>query len=453
MAAAQTDYILIVDDDQELATDFGRLLEGECGLRTEVVGTVAEARKMLHAREPALIFLDLFLQGENGGIADSVKFLASVRESHRATPVVIVTAYPHIPDVVDTIKAGAYDFLPRPLGEDRARLGVIVRNAIDLRRSQLTTTADEFAILGESGAIRTLREQILRVARSDVEVMILGETGTGKELVARAIHNSSPRSAQPLIKLAASAIPESLFESELFGHTKGAFTSAERERVGAFEAAGRGTLFLDELSEMPASQQAKLLRVLETGDYKKIGEDEERQRHCRVLAASNRDIEELVDGRHIRRDLFDRFDYIMQVPPLRARKEDIGLLARHFIKSYSRDESSSMPTLNPSAEEYLLGYDYPGNVRELRNIIRRALLFSDRGIIDRELLREHWPPGCQLPPDESPSLRAAKRSAERDAIVKALAASGNNRTAAAALLGISRQRLHELIKEHGIDRP
>lgn len=443
---------LIIDDDQRWAADFAATIGDECGIDAVVATTVSDAVRTLESSEIAVVFLDLMLDPATNSQAESIQLLRWLRRHRPATQVVIVTYHAEIPHVVETVSEGALDFLPKPLGDHITRLGSIVRKAIELHQALLIPPSNEFAIVGQSAAIQDLRERIVSVSRSPAPTLIVGEPGTGKELVARAIHNLDSRSEHPFVPLLAPAIPESLFERELFGHVRGAFTSASQSSAGAFEAAGEGTLFLDEISELPLTLQSKLLRVLQTGDFSRVGEQRLRRSQCRIVAASNREISELTAGGHLRQDLFDRLAVLLiQVPSLRSRKDDIPLLARHFIKKHAGYEGISMPSLDESALACLLEHDYPGNVRELENIIHRSIVFSAEPLITREILQQNWIPSQEAAPGASSfNLKAATKRAERDTIHAALTVCNDNRTEAAKRLGISRQRLHVLLKEHGI---
>jgi two-component system response regulator HydG len=479
---------MVVDDDVVVHHAFASILDQE-GYRVVVHERAEAALAALAEQVPDVLLLDLHLPGMGG-----LEALRAVLARQPHLPVVMVTAEAGVETVVEAMRLGAYDYLTKPLSQ--ASLLTTVRNAMERRRLQLRLADLERAavgggyrgIIGRSQAMRDVFRELDRVAPSDVPVLITGESGTGKELVARALHASGPRAVGPLEVVNCAAIPENLQESELFGHERGAFTGAVNRRVGRFERADGGTLFLDELGDLAPEAQAKLLRAVQERRIQRVGGVEEIATDFRLVAATHRELESMVAAGTFREDLFFRVAvFEVEVPPLRRRRDDIPLLARHFVDRFHRSESPA-PVLTPAALELLQRYDWPGNVRELQNAIQRALVTCPgeirvqdlpvrvREVGVRESARapsagdgrprqppETAPPGAPgaagpagAPPegaravDPSPPASYRLEDAERAAVLRAVAAAEGNLSEAARLLEIGRTTLYRKLDGWGL---
>ncbi len=435
--------VLVVDDDRV----FNRLLVeqiAEMGL--DSIGALCwkEAAQILQEREPDLIFLDLKLPD-----ADTPQLVASLSGQF---PVVVLTGYGSIRNAVSLIQAGAVEYLTKPVGLDE--LEIVIRRELDnaeLRRRnafyrrQLASRRPG-PLLGNAPAMQEVMRLIEAVAPTDATVMIQGESGSGKEMVAQAIHESSPRRAREMVTVDGGTLQETLFESELFGHERGAFTGAERQKKGLVEEAEGSTLFLDEIGETSQANQAKLLRVLETGTFRRLGGTRTLKADVRFIVASNRDLAAMGQDGSFRSDLYFRLaSFIIRVPPLRERRGDIPLLAEHFLQRFARGVERE---LVPEALRLLLAYDWPGNVRELRNLIERAVILAGG---ERRIRAEHFGPIGERTSDavilafeNEPSLA----DIERDYLRRTLLRHGGNRIRAAAVLGISERSIYRLIKQY-----
>ncbi len=447
--------VLVVEDDTGLRELIREELE-EAGYEVVEAADVPEARRRLRERPPALVISDLRLPGEDG-----MALLDALPELPLRPGFIVITAFGTIEQAVAALKRGADDFLTKPLRLDHLQLSVertLERHA--LRRQlacyrSLLDASDFHGLIGKSAPMRRLFEQIRRVARAAGPVLILGESGVGKELVARALHAESERSAGPFVAVNCAGIPAELLESELFGHAAGAFTGAQRARKGLFAEAEGGTLLLDEIGEMPAAMQSKLLRILQDGQIRPVGENRERRLDVRVLAATNRDLETGIAAGRFRADLFYRLEtFTLAVPPLRARGEDIDLLVAHFIARHGAASSHRVETIAPEALARLRAYTFPGNVRELSNAIERAAAFCRSGEIVSDDLPERigrsrpapGTPGTgfalsgagELPPLRELELRYVHHVLERV---------GGNKRQAAQVLGIGRRTLYRYLDE------
>jgi two-component system nitrogen regulation response regulator NtrX len=447
------DQILVVDDDEKVLKSIVDILRDE-GYRVTGYGQAQEALRAIQKGPPDLVMLDIWMEGMDG-----LETLGVIKRLHGELPVIMISGHGTIETAVKATKMGAYDYLEKPLDLEKVHLAV--RHALDQKRLEwenraLRDTIDRrYEIVGESKAIRMLREQILSAAPSNGRVLIRGESGTGKELIARAIHRHSARRDKPFVVVNCAAIPEELIESELFGHERGAFTGATAQRRGKFELADGATIFLDEVGDMSLKTQAKVLRVLQEQTFERVGGSESLTVDVRVIAASNKDLLEEIRRGAFREDLYYRLSVIpFEVPPLRERQEDIPILARYFLQSFCREHGKPEQDLSPEAMQLLVDYHWPGNVRELRNVIERmVIMVAAKTIQPFDLLpslrrggarREVWPI-----PDGT--LREARSRFEREFILRRLEENQWNVTRTAERLGIERSNLHRKMRAYGIE--
>ena len=440
--------LLLVDDEPNILKSVGGALERE-GHAVTAVGNLAKAC-VEAVNEFDAVLLDVWLPDGSG-----LDWLAELKALQPNCVVIMISGHAQLSDAVAATRRGAFDFLEKPLSLER--LLITLDNGLSLERMrqerlrQLQSEEARYALLGSSRAIQELLATIAQVAQSDARVLIRGENGTGKELVARQLHRQSPRVNGPFVALNCAALPENLIESELFGFEKGAFTGATRAQAGKFEDAHGGTLFLDEVGDLPAAAQAKLLRVLEENTVRRLGASRERTVDVRVVAATNRDLEEMVKSGGFRQDLLFRLNVVpIDVPPLRNHAEDVETLALHFLKdSYggARAKKFSRDSLDA-----LRGYYFPGNVRQLRNMVERAAILSTSEEISKAHLLKLVPElGSGLVSVEA--FAVSMEEAERDIVRAALASCGWNVSKAAELLKLERSHLHKKIKSLGLERP
>jgi DNA-binding NtrC family response regulator len=444
-------HVLLVDDEDSFREITSEEL-GHLGHDVETAGTLADARRALGRRSFDVVLLDLRLPDGNG-----LDLLAEIHESKPTTPVVVLTAYGTIEDAIRAMKQGAFDFLAKPcrLAEIEATLaramhaqGLMRENAALRRDVERLKPSDQ--IVGATAPLREVTELIARVADTDSTVLILGESGVGKELVARAVHRASLRSERPFVVVDCASLHENLLQSELFGHEKGAYTGAVRQKPGLFEVANRGTIFLDEIGEVTPPLQVKLLRVLETGVFRHVGGTSDVHVDVRVIAATNRDLEAMMRTGAFREDLYYRLNvFSVPIPPLRDRRDDIPLLVEHFIRS-SGIVAKRNARVAPEAMRLLESYAWPGNVRELQNVIERALILCDANVVVPECL----PIGMRAPPAAvvaAPTGRGGARptlaDAEMSYIRQVLKECQGHRHRAAQILGISERNLYRKLKE------
>jgi DNA-binding NtrC family response regulator len=444
-------HILLVDDEANVRRVLGALLE-QAGYSVTGAGTGQEALDLVRTQDPDLVLTDLKMPGMDG-----LELLARLREGFPEIPVILLTAHGTVATAVEAMKRGAHDFLTKPF--DKGTVMETVRKALGhaeraRREFQGPLVAGEaWGIVGESPAMQELRTLVERVAASPATVLITGETGTGKELVAEAIHRLSPRREAPLVRINCGALPENLVEAELFGHEKGAFSGADRAKPGRFELADGGTLFLDEIGELPLAAQVKLLRILQDGRLDRVGGTQTRQVDVRLVAATLRDLAaEAREGR-FREDLLYRLRVVeVRVPPLRERREDIQPLVEFFLEKQSHRLGRPQPEISPEALATLAAEPWEGNVRELENAVERAvLLAAGPTLVPADFSLE---PGdeAELPApvgDLKGAARAAAAQAERRMIRAALEATAGNVTRAAERLGVSRRGLQLKMKELG----
>lgn len=449
--------ILILDDEPNILVSLSRALELE-DYTVITAKNVAEAEVAFRTSNPDLGVFDVKLPD-----GDGIALMQALKAAGDKTPIIVMSGHGSIDDAVRAIQVGAVDFLEKPIGQDRLLL--TIANTLELSRLQtenkvLLDEAHEAygggEILGRSKVIAQLVEQIGRVAKSEGRVLITGENGTGKELVARAIHTASHRAGRPFVSLNCAAVPAELIESELFGHEKGAFTGAVAKKAGKFERAHRGTLFLDEVGDMPANMQAKLLRVLQTGELERVGGNTTITVDVRVLAATNKDLEtEIAEGR-FREDLYYRLNVVpLTSPPLRERKDDIPLLAERFLAEAAAQNRRTPPKLTPRAMALLTQHDYPGNVRELRNLTERIVILAPPELqeLDEPHIRELVPTKAAKSPvgfRRDVKLSELVHEAERAIVLEALEANDHVIVDTARALGVERSNFHKKLKSLGL---
>jgi two-component system response regulator AtoC len=451
---ANQQYILVVDDEPHMRRVLEIMLK-QAGYRVFVAGNGREALKVMGESPVDLVITDLRMPEMDG-----IELLASMRNEGLATPVIVITAFGSIESAVEAMKGGAIDYMVRPFDVEALELtisrvlrGVEVARQNRFMREELNRGWDAF--VGTSQAMHAVYELIRQVAPSKTSVMIAGETGTGKELAARAIHNASTRHDKLFVPINCAAIPANILEAELFGYEKGAFTGAVKDRVGKFELANQGTLFLDELTEMPVALQAKLLRVLQESTLERLGSNRSISLDIRVIVATNRNPREAVRDGQLREDLYYRLNvFAINLPPLRERKEDIPGLVAHFVTKHGR-RSATEPSLNAGVIRKLQSYDWPGNVRELENMVERALVLAGGGTFRPEHFPLDIEPAAKKVPenDENPApagpLGPAVDALESRMIRQALERADGSKPKAAALLAISERTLWYKMKKYG----
>jgi two-component system response regulator PilR (NtrC family) len=433
--------ILIVDDEPDIR-ELVEIALTRMGLRTDSAATLGEARQRLAQQRFDLCITDMRLPDGNG-----IALVGEIQKLYPQTPVAVITAYGNAEAAVESLKAGAFDFVSKPV--DLAILRKLVDTALQLRAREIAATEDSGGLLGNHESIRQLRSMVERLARSQAPVHIAGESGTGKELVARLIHARSPRASGPFVPVNCGAIPTELMESEFFGHLKGSFTGAHRDKVGLFQAAEGGTLFLDEVADLPVHMQVKLLRALQERAVRPVGAETEAAVNVRVISATHKCLADLVAGGAFRQDLYYRLNVIeVRTPPLRERANDIPLLARNIVERLGRElEMTPPPQLDDDALQALTQYAFPGNVRELENVLERAITLCDGHriqLLDLQLRN-------QLPAPAGSGLEDQIEEIEKQAIREALQKTRYNKTKAAELLGMSFRSLRYRIKKLGLD--
>jgi two-component system, NtrC family, response regulator AtoC len=468
--------VLIVDDERTLARAIKAFLT-EAGYEAEVAGDAEQALGMLETLRPDVIFSDVRLPGMNG-----IDLLKRIREFDAGIPVIIMTAHGTIEGAVEAVKLGAFDYLKKPVDleelrilADRARETTQLRQELSYYRRQAARDVPTTGVLGRSPAIHAVLEQAREIAALDETppILITGETGTGKGLIARTIHAGSTRSAKPFIEVNCTALPGTLMESELFGHERGAFTDAKESRMGLFEAAEGGFLFLDEVGDVELALQGKLLKAVEERTVRRVGGTRDRRIDVRILAATNRDLERAAQQSTFRSDLYFRLAVIiLHLPPLRERGDDVLVLAEEFLGRFNSKYGKQVRRLDQQARDLLLAYPWPGNVRELSHVIERAVLWSRGETLDPRHLAltrtangEETPQTSERPAQSALSAPASAAPAssptmppsgtdlerwERTLIEQAMRESDGNQTKAAARLGITRDTLRYRLKKHGL---
>jgi DNA-binding NtrC family response regulator len=455
--------VLIVDDDRDISLMLSALMKRE-GLTSMVAPDGETALKMVPVSKPGMLLVDVKMPG-----IDGMEVLKRIKETDPELPVVLITAYAEIPASVAAMRAGAFDYLAKPF--DHSEVIRVVRAALAererRRRSQAETISADNCLrvmMGPSDAVTRIIREVNRVAPSDFSVIIQGETGSGKELVARAIYQLSLRARAPFIPLDCGAIPDTLIESELFGYQKGAFTGAIGPKAGKFEAAQGGTLFLDEIANLPLSSQARLLRVLQEKAVLRLGAHKPIKIDVRLLTASNQPLPGLVESGQLRKDLYFRLnEFAITIPPLRERKDDIPYLAKRFLDITNKELQKKVQGFSDYSLEALLSYNWPGNVRQLRSVIRRAVLLADDLITEKHLDIKRAPvpglaftPKIQGTPWKELSLREIVHhsvvTVEREVLMEVLKHTRGNKAKAARLLHIDYKTIHNKLKQLGIHR-
>jgi len=485
-------HVMVVDDDQAMC-NFLRSFLAERGYHAITLSTAEEAVRRYNAERPAAVILDVVMPGH----MDGLEALAAFKKIDREVPVIVLSGQGRTTTVVQAMKLGAADFVSKPFAD--TDLEVPLANALKQRqlsrevaslREQLQSQSKHKMLFGHSERMAEVQELIERVADTDVTVLVRGESGVGKELVARALHASSLRRDRPFVKVNCAALPTELLESELFGFERGAFTGAIQHKPGKFEFANHGTMFLDEISEMSPALQAKLLQVLQDGEFARLGGKHDVRVDVRIIGATNRDLERAVAGGQFREDLFFRLNVVsIFVPPLRDRREEIPMLTEYFLKKYSVQYNKPYTEISQDTMRLFMDYDWPGNVRELENLVKRAVVLGSEATIRKEMsqgiaVAAHRaalasapprqapapaPPPAAPPPPPSPATmaaaaadagnyslkdisRSAAREAERELILKMLQQTRWNRKETAEILGISYKALLYKIKENGLDK-
>lgn len=444
--------ILVVEDEEKLR----RVIElqlGSAGFEVDQASTAEEGLRL--AERADLVLTDLRLPGMNG-----LELIQAIRRQNAATPVVVITAFGTVENAVEAMKAGAFDFLPKPFSMDH--LMTVVGKALEVRalrdenrqlREELGRRYSFENIIGRSPAMQEIYATIERVAPARATVLIAGESGTGKDLIARAIHYHSPRRDRPFVKINCTTIPENLMESELFGYEKGAFTGASTSKPGRFEIADTGTVFLDEIGDVPANIQVKLLRVLQEREFERLGSNKTRQIDVRVIAATNADLRAALEHGEFREDLYYRLNVVpINVPPLRERKEDIPALAEHFVRKYAAELGSRVTGISEEALRVLRQHHWPGNVRELENVIERSLVLCTGEVLEAADIKLDAT-GRNSGSSEELFLPdgVTLQEHEQDLIRKALEKAKGNKSQAARLLGLSRNALRYRLSQMGIE--
>ena len=445
--------ILIIDDDSAIRTSLSFMLK-RAKYDVQAVASPKEAIAVVRSVAPELILMDMNFSLTTTG-DEGITLLKQVKIFQPETPVILMTAWGSIQLAVKGMQAGAFDFITKPW--NNAALMQRIETALELNNKKKEEEQkkdedgfDRSHIIGKSKALMDVLATIKRISRTNASVLITGESGTGKELIAEAVHRNSPRAKKPFVKVNLGGISQSLFESEMFGHKKGAFTDASSDRVGRFELADKGTIFLDEIGDLDLSCQVKLLRVLQEQTFEVLGDSRPRKVDIRVVSATNADLRQMVQDHTFREDLFYRINLItVHLPALRERREDIPLLVRHFADLQCKQNGLPKVDFTPDAMEYLQRLPYPGNIRELKNLVERTLLVSGKDTLDADDFKAHY-----IQPAEtttSPNLSGLTlEEVERQHILQALEQYDNNLTQVATALGLSRPALYRRLEKHNI---
>jgi two-component system nitrogen regulation response regulator NtrX len=445
--------ILVVDDETTISQSLSGILSDE-GYETLTASNGYEALKLIESEAPDLVLLDIWMPGMDG-----IETLKEIKRTNPFLQVIIISGHGTIETAVKATKLGAYDFIEKPLSIEKVI--VTINNALNFRRLEEENlflrkkTLDKHSITGNSLSIQAMKKQIATVAPTDVWILITGENGTGKELVARTIHQMSNRADKPLIDVNCTAIPDEMIDSELFGHEKGAFAGATARKRGKFELADKGAIFLDDIGDMSLKTQTKILRILQEQKFERVGGARTLRVDVRVLAASNKNLEQEIHKGTFREDLYYRLNVIpIEVPPLRKRTEDIPLLTETFLKGFARESDWGQKTMTPQAMEKLKAYPWPGNVRELKNLVERLAIMTQSDVIAEDDIpliyrsqKARTPNGDLF---EGDSLKEAKREFEKAYIQQKLAENNNSVSQTAESIGIERSHLHKKMKSFGL---
>jgi two-component system nitrogen regulation response regulator NtrX len=446
--------ILIVDDEESICQSLSGILADE-GFKVLTCGSAEDAIKIIAEDLPDLVLLDIWLPGMDG-----IEALKVIKTENPQIPVIMMSGHGTIETAVKATKLGAFDFIEKPLSLDKVVL--LVNHALEFVRLEEENKLlkqkfpQDYELTGNSKFILELKETISIIAPTNAWILIMGENGTGKELVARSIHRQSKRSKKPFIEVNCAAIPEELIESELFGHEKGSFTGATTTKRGKFDLANEGTIFLDEVADMSLKAQAKILRILQEKKFERVGGTRVIETDVRVLAATNKDLEvEMEEGR-FRQDLFYRLNVIpLIIPPLRDRKEDIPPLVERFLTEFCQKEGKDLKQIAPDAMESLMEHNWPGNVRELKNIIERLVIMTASDLIKYDDIPAFIKTGPKTEPEDSgfapDSFRAAKMEWEKSFLSRKLQENEGNVSRTADSIGLERSNLHRKIKSYGLD--
>lgn len=458
MTSLKTSKILIVDDDPGHLTTL-KTITKSWGYTVETANDGVVAVDLVKSGPVDLILMDVRMTNMSG-----IEALGQIKDYNPSIPVIIMTAYSSVESAVEALKSGAYDYLIKPLDFEVLKLTIErasehagLKEENRALKEHLRSDYDIANIIGRSQSMKKLMDMMSMVAPSEATVLITGESGTGKELIARSLHFNSPRKEKPLVVVNCASITETLLESELFGHEKGAFTGADKRREGRFMQANHGTIFLDEIGETSPTMQAKLLRVLQEKEVQRVGSEETIKVDVRIVAATNRNLEADVANGRFREDLFYRLNVMnLNVPPLKERQEDIPLFAQHFLKKFADKNRKTVKGFVPLAVDMLLNYDWPGNVRELENAIERAvILLTGEHITEKQLplnITKKYPDLSTSPIAAAPVMDGTRsmEEIEKEAILATLKASGGNKSETARRLGITRKTLHNKLKNYGL---
>lgn len=449
--------ILVIEDKESMAEMLKETLEAE-GYNVISAGDGMEGIRRLKEERIDLVLTDLKLPKKSG-----IDILKAVKEENQLVPVIVMTAFGSVEIAVEAMKAGAFDFITKPFDTDH--LLMLMKRALENQRllTENILLKEEFAskfgfprIIGKSEKIRDVAQIVQKVAPTKTTVLLLGESGTGKELFARAIHNLSNQQNYPFVPINCAAIPKDLLESELFGHEKGSFTGADAKKLGKFELADRGTIFLDEVGDMELAIQSKLLRAIESGEIERVGAGKTIKIDVRIVAASNKDIEKAVEDKKFREDLYYRLNvFPIKIPPLRERREDIPLLVEYFINKYCLEIKTPVKSISKETLDMLMNYHWKGNVRELENTIERAVILCDGDVITREHFalsqQSFFETAKKLDGTLEEVAKEALRAAETRRIISALRETRGNKSRASEILRVSYKTLLTKIKEYGIE--
>jgi len=457
MNPAEQATILVVDDDPGHLTTLQAIIKS-WGYKVEAADDGVKAVERIKEKPFDLVLMDVRMTVMSG-----IEALKLIKEYNPAIPILIMTAYSSVESAVEALKAGAYDYLTKPLDFEVLKLAIErslehigLKTENRALKERLASSFDLKNIIGKSGPMKELLEMVAMIAPSEATVLITGESGTGKELIAKSVHFNSARKDKPFVVVNCAALTETLLESELFGHEKGAFTGADKRREGHFMQANKGTIFLDEIGEMSATTQAKVLRVIQEREIQRVGSDDMIKVDVRILAATNRDLQRDVSEGRFREDLFYRLNVVtLRIPPLRERREDTPLLAQHFLEKLGKRNRKQLKGFSPLAMDMLIKYDWPGNVRELENAVERAVILSPGDYITEndlpmsvtEVYRQE---GSPARPAQLANQPQSLEEIEKEAILAAFEATGGNKSETARKLGINRRTLYKKLEKFGV---